>query len=157
MKILVSGSTGLIGSALVSRLRLNGDDVVRLVRPQTSADGSSVSWDPTTGSIDRAELEGFDTVVHLAGENISARRWSRAQKERIRSSRIDDTLLLCSTLASLEAPPKSCSLGRRWDSTETAVRRHYSRNSSRATISSNRSPGSGRRRRWARRRRASAS
>jgi hypothetical protein len=106
MKVLISGSTGLIGSALMSGFGVAGHEAVRLVRPGSTAPGESVAWDPTTQTVDRAALEGFDAVVHLAGENISGRRWTRDQKERIRSSRVDDTMLLCTTLASLKAPPR---------------------------------------------------
>ena len=67
MKVLISGSTGLIGSALVSFLTNAGHDVLRLVRSAPKSDGSEVHWDPESGRIDNAGLEGMDAVVHLAG------------------------------------------------------------------------------------------
>lgn len=105
MRILVSGSTGLVGSDLVSTLKTAGSSVVRLVR-RAGAPGETVSWDPAAGKLDAADLEGFDAVVHLAGESIAAARWSAAQKAKIRDSRVVGTRLLCETLARLSAPPK---------------------------------------------------
>ena len=93
MKIAVTGSTGLVGSALVSALRARGDDVVRLVRRSAGA-SDEATWDPRSGIADPTRLEGLDAVVHLAGENIAARRWSDAQKERIRASRTAGTAAL---------------------------------------------------------------
>jgi uncharacterized protein (TIGR01777 family) len=65
-----------------------------------------VGWNPQTGRIDSAHLEGHDAVVHLAGENIAARRWTTEQKNRIRESRVQGTKLLCETLAKLRRPPR---------------------------------------------------
>ena len=106
MKVLISGSTGLIGSALVSFLTNAGHDVVRLVRSAPKSDGSEVHWDPESGRIDNASLEGTDAVVHLAGENIGAGRWTRDRKARIFDSRVKGTRLLCESLANLAQPPK---------------------------------------------------
>ena len=105
MRVLVSGSTGLIGSALVRSLEGAGHDVVRLLRPQSRTSADGIMWDPAARSLDRRQIEGFDAVVHLAGENIANRRWSADQMARIRDSRIDSTTLLAETLASLESPP----------------------------------------------------
>ena len=106
MKVLISGSTGLIGSALVTLLTDAGHDVVRLVRSRARAAGSEVHWDPESGNIDTAGLEGMDAVVHLAGENIGAGRWTRDRKARIFDSRVKGTRLLCESLANLTQPPK---------------------------------------------------
>ena len=106
MKVLISGSTGLIGSALVSFLTNAGHDVLRLVRSAPKSDGSEVHWDPESGRIDNAGLEGMDAVVHLAGENIGAGRWTRDRKARIFDSRVKGTRLLCESLANLAQPPK---------------------------------------------------
>ena len=106
MKVLISGSTGLIGSALVSFLTNAGHDVLRLVRSAPKSDGSEVHWDPESGRIDNAGLEGMDAVVHLAGENIGAGRWTRDRKARIFDSRVTGTRLLCESLANLAQPPK---------------------------------------------------
>ncbi len=105
MKILVTGSTGLIGSALMNFLSTGGHDVFRLVR-SPSSDRRTIQWDPQLGNIDRDRLSGFDAVVHLAGENI-AKRWTKKQKARIRRSRVDATELLCGALARSESPPKT--------------------------------------------------
>ncbi len=113
MKILISGSTGLVGSALVRRLLVGGHGVVRLVRPQSTAAPLPaaarepvVAWDPAAGTIDAAGLEGLDAVVHLAGESVVAGRWNQARKARIRGSRVDGTRLLSAALARLGRRPQ---------------------------------------------------
>lgn len=106
MKVLISGSTGLIGSALISLLTDARHDVIRLVRSRTTSDGSEVHWDPESERIDTAGLEGMDAVVHLAGENIGSGRWTRDKKARIFDSRVKGTRLLCESLANLTHPPK---------------------------------------------------
>lgn len=104
MKIVASGSTGLIGSPLVAALQRRGDAVIRLVRPPATAGPDTVLWDPARGTIDRGGLEGVDAVIHLAGENVFG-RWSPAKKQRIRDSRVKGTKLLSDTLAGLARPP----------------------------------------------------
>lgn len=104
MKIAITGSTGLVGLALVPFLTTGGHHVTRIVRTSTT-EGDAV-WNPGTGQIDAARLEGLDAVVHLAGENIAARRWNAEQKARIRDSRVQGTRLLCETLAKLRRPPR---------------------------------------------------
>lgn len=110
MHVLVSGSTGLVGSRLVSHLRSAGHDVVRLVRPSPGpsrfASERTVTWDPSARSVVAAELAGFDAVIHLAGENIAKGRWTDAKKRRIRDSRVTGTRLLSETLASVDPPPR---------------------------------------------------
>jgi uncharacterized protein (TIGR01777 family) len=114
MRVLVSGSTGLIGSALVTRLRADGHTVHRLVR-RAPSDGDAVI-DVATGSIDASRLpgrslEGLDAVVNLAGEPLMPPRltqfprWTKAKKERIRSSRVETASLLARVLAGLGKPP----------------------------------------------------
>ena len=97
MKIVITGSTGLAGSALVPFLTEAGHQVIRLLRPN--------HWDPEKGAIDSAILKGAEAVVHLAGENIAAGRWTPARKARIRDSRVKGTKLLSEALAKLERPP----------------------------------------------------
>ena len=104
MRILVSGSSGLIGSALTRALTGGSHTVVRLVRDAAPQGGASVSWNPERQSIDRAGLEGFDAVVHLAGEPILG-RWTAAKKRRIADSRVVGTEVLARALASLERRP----------------------------------------------------
>lgn len=104
MKIVVSGSTGLIGTALVRTLRDRGQEVVPLVRRSVSPGEHALAWDPQRGTIDRAGLEGADAVIHLAGENVSG-RWSPAKKQGIRDSRVNGTRVLCDALARLQRRP----------------------------------------------------
>jgi hypothetical protein len=109
MKILVSGSTGFVGSALLPFLRAAGHEVVRLTRAGpggTAAGEASVSWDPDGGRLDAAAVAGFDAAVHLAGESIAAGRWNAAKKGRIRDSRVKGTRLLAETLARASHPPR---------------------------------------------------
>lgn len=106
LKVLVTGSTGLIGSSLVQFLTTGGHEVIRLVRPQSRAGGRVARWDPARGTIDAADLEGLDAVVHLAGESIVSGRWSKSRKERIWNSRVESTRLLSETLARLDRRPR---------------------------------------------------
>jgi len=107
MNVLVTGSTGLVGSALVSFLAGGGHRVTRLVRsPQSTTEPVAV-WDPEKGQIDAAPLEDMDAVIHLAGENIAGGRWNTERKARIRDSRVKGTRLLSETLARLARPPKA--------------------------------------------------
>ena len=103
MKVLISGSSGLVGSALVFNLIADGHQVFRLVRSDKE-DG--IFWNPDQPIQDKKSLEGFDAVVHLAGDNISEGRWNEAKKQKIRSSRTTGTRYLAETLASLNDPPK---------------------------------------------------
>lgn len=104
MKILVTGSHGLVGSALLPALTAEGHHVVRLVRT-AAASVDEIAWNPEVNQMDSAALEDFDAVVHLAGENIAG-RWTAAKKARIRESRVAGTRLLCEALAKLQRPPR---------------------------------------------------
>lgn len=105
--VVVSGASGLIGSALVPLLTTGGHRVTRLVRGASSAGlGHAVAWDPGAQHLDLAALEGVDAVVHLAGEPVARARWTDAVKARIRASRVDGTRLLCETLVRLARPPR---------------------------------------------------
>ena len=104
MKILVTGATGLVGSALVPFLAGDGHEVARLGRSAPGA--GDIRWDPDAGVLEAAALEGFDGLVHLAGENIASGRWNVEKKRRIKESRVNGTLLLAGTLAGLERPPR---------------------------------------------------
>jgi len=108
MRIAVGGSTGMVGSELVSFLTTGGHDVVRLTRGNAAAtdDVSSVAWDPAAGTIDADALEGCHAVVHLGGHNIAHGRWTDRMKRLIRDSRVDSTTLLARTLAELKNPPE---------------------------------------------------
>ncbi|MDX1531670.1 MAG: TIGR01777 family oxidoreductase, partial [Rhodothermales bacterium] len=111
-RIAITGSTGLLGSALAAFLTTGGHAVVRLVRSREAARRLNRSeqerasyWDPDGGAIDPAALEGVDAVVHLAGEPVYALRWSAEKKRRILQSRARGTRLLAEALARLERPP----------------------------------------------------
>ena len=106
MKILVTGSSGLIGSALLLLLAGQGHQVVRLVRrPKAPAEDVAV-WDPDAGKLEVSALEQTEAVVHLAGENIGAARWTEERKKRMSESRVRGTRLLSETLARLAVPPQ---------------------------------------------------
>lgn len=105
MDIAVTGSSGLIGTALLAALRNAGHRGVPVVRPESAASGERLSWDPNAGTIDAAGFEGLDAVVHLAGTGIGDKRWTPEQKQRILESRVRPTTLLSETLAGLTKPP----------------------------------------------------
>lgn len=106
-KILVTGSGGLVGSALVSRLEAEGHSVIRLVRNLDDADNTLVLWRPQQPDIDDlSRLEGLDAVVHLAGESIADGRWNPEKKMSIRNSRVQGTGFLARTLTKLKHKPK---------------------------------------------------
>ncbi len=103
MKVLVSGSHGLIGSALVALLKSKGHAVFRLVRREAHS-AEEIRWNPVAATVDKDQLEGFDAVVHLAGDSV-AERWTPAKKARIRNSRVKGTKFLAETLAELTNKP----------------------------------------------------
>ena len=103
MNVLISGATGLIGSALIPELEAGGHTVTRLSRSQSGA--NTIRWDPSAGTID-GDLEGTDAVVHLAGESIAQGRWNPEKKRRILDSRVQGTRLLAESIAALPDPPK---------------------------------------------------
>jgi len=103
--VAVTGASGAVGSALSAFLTTAGHRVIRLVRG-TPTGSDEVRWNPA-GAWDADPLSGIDAVVHLAGENIAAGRWTAQRQERIRSSRVDGTRSLCETIAALPTPPKA--------------------------------------------------
>ena len=106
MHVAVTGSSGLIGSAVVGFLTTKGHQVARLVRRAPRGSGE-VQWDPAEGLRDLSRLEGVDAVVHLAGENIASGRWTPRRKAEIRRSRVEGTRRLCESLARIARPPKA--------------------------------------------------
>jgi len=106
LRVVVTGASGLVGSALVPVLLASGHRVDRLSRRPPAAGGTDVQWDPARGWLDPRALEGVDAVVHLAGESIAAFRWTAAVKDRIRRSRVDGTRLLSRTLVALDRRPR---------------------------------------------------
>ena len=103
MRIVVSGASGLIGSALVPRLNAHGHDVVRLVRRNAKTGEST--WDPARGVIDANVIEGADAVIHLSGAGIGDKRWSNSYKREILDSRVKSTKLLASVIAGAAKRP----------------------------------------------------
>jgi uncharacterized protein (TIGR01777 family) len=106
LRIAVTGSSGLVGSRLTASLSAAGHQVVRLVRRNADPERGELFWDPSSGKIDSAGLEGVNAVVHLAGANVGAGRWSPSRKAAIRSSRILGTKLISEALATLERKPR---------------------------------------------------
>jgi uncharacterized protein (TIGR01777 family) len=107
MKVAVTGSSGLIGTALLASLRGDGHEVLPVVRggSVSGSAGPVARWDVDRGEIDAAALEGVDAVVHLAGEGIAEKRWSDEQRRRVLESRSKGTALLAGALAGLTTKP----------------------------------------------------
>ncbi len=103
MDIVISGSSGLVGSLLVPALKSAGHRVIRLVRG--AATGDSIAWNPKAGTIDAASLEGIDAVIHLAGAGIGDKRWTPAYKAELVNSRVQGTTTLATAIASLNRKP----------------------------------------------------
>lgn len=106
MKILISGSHGLVGTALGNSLKHDGHEVFALVRHAPYSE-SEVEWSPERGSPALSGMEGMDAVVHLAGESIASGRWTEEKKRRIRDSRVKATTVLTEALSNLRQPPKT--------------------------------------------------
>jgi uncharacterized protein (TIGR01777 family) len=106
MNIVMTGSSGLIGSALKPFLATRTHRVACLVRRRPEPGADEILWNPDTSKIDVASLEGFDAVIHLAGDSIATGRWSTEKKQRILDSRVQGTELLARTLAALQRPPR---------------------------------------------------
>lgn len=105
MRIAITGSNGLIGTALTRSLRADGHEVVRLVRRPSRA-GDEVEWDPSRQYVDVSGLYGCEAVVHLAGAGVADHRWTDAYKKEIRDSRVLGTAAIAEAVASLDTPPK---------------------------------------------------
>jgi uncharacterized protein (TIGR01777 family) len=105
VKIVLSGGSGLIGTALLPELRAAGHDVIRLVRHEPSSSGD-VRWDPLSGRLNPADLTGVDAAIHLSGAGVGSRRWTKAYKRTLLESRVKSTTLLAETLAKLSPQPK---------------------------------------------------
>lgn len=105
MKVAVSGASGLIGSALIRALQESGHDCGRLIR-RAPLNPDELEWHPERGLAEPKALEGFDAVVHLAGESVAGGRWTAERRRRIRSSRIPATLRLVESLSTIERPPR---------------------------------------------------
>jgi uncharacterized protein (TIGR01777 family) len=106
MKILISGSSGLVGTAFAAAARREGHTVARLVRPGGSTGAGDVLWDPMAATVDVAAMECADAVVHLSGSNVAEGRWTPRRKATLRGSRIATTRVLVDTLAQLRQKPR---------------------------------------------------
>jgi len=106
MKILISGSSGLIGSTAATALKSDGHNVVHLVRPGKPPNPGDVQWDPMRATVDVAALEGVEVVIHLSGAGIADGRWTEERKQLLRSSRIDTTRVLVDSLSRLKQKPR---------------------------------------------------
>lgn len=107
MRILIAGSTGLIGTELVHFLQSEGHDVRKLVRAKKTRSQQTIFWDPYGKTVDLNDLEGFDAFINLAGENIASGRWTNEKKRSIYESRASLTSYLCQLITRLKMPPKT--------------------------------------------------
>lgn len=105
MKILISGASGLVGTALTATLRAEGHEVARLVRPGGAASPGDVRWDPERVFVNVAAMEGADAVVNLNGASIGGGRWTPERKKLLRTSRVDSTRVLVDALGKLNRKP----------------------------------------------------
>lgn len=104
MKVLITGSSGLIGSALVEALATGGHEVGRLLRKP--GDGNTPWWDPLEGKIDLCEFDAPEVVIHLAGDNLATGRWTAAKKSRILNSRLRGTKMLADFFSQCDPKPR---------------------------------------------------
>lgn len=105
MKVLISGASGLVGTAVADALRKEGHTVARFVRPGGNALPGDVCWDPTSGTVDAAAMQGADAVICLSGASVGEGRWSAARKKVLRDSRVDTTRVLADSLGRLHQKP----------------------------------------------------
>lgn len=103
MRVLISGASGMVGAALRVALERQGHMVIPLVRSEPT--GDTASWNPAQGTLDLTSAGKIDAVIHLAGDNISAGRWSAAKKRRILESRVLGTKLLADYFATRDQKP----------------------------------------------------
>jgi uncharacterized protein len=124
VRIVISGASGLIGSALVPSLTAQGHDVVRLVRRPSNSD-NEVTWDPSAGTVDVERLGQVDAAINLSGAGVGDHRWTTAYKQVLRDSRVLTTTTLATALAGMSSPPKvlvnASAIGFYGDTGETAV------------------------------------
>ena len=105
-RILVAGSSGMIGTQLVAFLDTGGHEVWRLVRRVPAEGRNEIFWDPENGELDRGSIEGFDAIIHLGGEGIGDRRWNKKRKRKIKDSRVESTKLLSEAICSMNTKPE---------------------------------------------------
>ncbi|MAK04455.1 MAG: TIGR01777 family protein [Euryarchaeota archaeon] len=105
-KILIAGSSGMIGTQLVAFLDTGGHDVWRLVRREANLDSKEIKWDPEKNELDSDKIEGFDVIIHLGGAGIGDKRWTKKRKNLIQKSRERTTTLLSETISKLKNKPE---------------------------------------------------
>ena len=105
-KVLISGASGLLGSAYSDYLSKKGHTVFRLVRREPAAE-NELFWDPMTGELELKNIEGFDSIINYSGKNIGLGRWTKKSKKVIYDSRLQSTTLLSESIAKLDNPPES--------------------------------------------------
>ncbi|HEX5426374.1 MAG TPA: TIGR01777 family oxidoreductase [Candidatus Acidoferrales bacterium] len=106
MRILISGASGLVGTAVASALRADGHEVIRFVRPRGTCSPGDVRWDPAAEFVDAEGMEGAEAIVHLAGAGIGDSRWSETRKKTLRESRVNSTRTLVEAVARLRRKPR---------------------------------------------------
>ena len=106
MKILITGASGFIGTELLAYLRGRGHEVRHVVRTEAQLKEDSILWDPQHHELVPADFEGFDVLIHLAGENIMGGRWTPEKKRKIKESRVMGTRILCELISRLQSPPR---------------------------------------------------
>ena len=106
MRIIISGASGLVGSALVPSLEAAGHEVIRLVRTSTGKTPGEAVWNPAAGTLDPAVIDGADAVINLNGRSIAEGRWNSTVKGELRSSRLDSTGTLAQSIGNSQNPPR---------------------------------------------------
>jgi uncharacterized protein len=106
MKVLISGASGLVGTAVADTLRKDGHTVGKFVRPGGTSRDGDVRWDPASGTVDLAAMEGADAVICLSGASVGEGRWTAERKKVLRSSRVDLTRVLVESLGKLKRKPR---------------------------------------------------
>ncbi len=105
MKVLIAGSSGLLGTTISSALEATGCRTFKLKRTQTTENSTDILWNPTTGMLNPIDIEGFDVIINLAGENILG-KWTSEKKKRLLESRISSTKVLVDAISKLNFPPE---------------------------------------------------
>lgn len=105
--VAITGASGMVGTALATMLREAGHRPVSITRKESDSERGSITWDPATGIKDPKALDNIDTIVHLAGENIAAGRWTAKLKDRIRRSRVEGTRSIVNSIAAASRRPKT--------------------------------------------------
>jgi uncharacterized protein len=106
MRILISGASGLVGTAATIALRADGHEMAHFVRPGGSVSAGDVRWDPAAGNVDCGPMEGVGAIIHLAGAGIGDARWTEARKGTLRGSRADSTRILVDAISKLRRRPR---------------------------------------------------